>query len=93
MTVPQRERWLAELELLPGETPESLRAALVAAGAKLAPHCEPVPMSGGPERGPSLVFAVEFSDREVAARIRALPGFCGLSPDLPLGPAFGPMGF
>lgn len=93
MTRSSDERWLVELELRPGATAGTLRAALAAVGVVPAPDLEPVPMSAAPGRGPSLVFTVDLTDPAVAGRIRALPEFRSMSPDLALGPADGPTEF
>lgn len=75
-------RWL--VELAPGPADEAtLRKRLLEAGAAIIPTFRPQSLPG--PRGPSLIWLIELAAAD-EARVRALPEFVGMVPDLALAP-------
>jgi hypothetical protein len=77
-------RWLVELSLGPAGDVKGLRERLTAAGAALVPTFRPLSLPG--PRGTSLVWLVELAAAD-EARVRALPEFVGMVPDLAIAPS------
>lgn len=75
-------RWLVELALGPADE-ATLRKQLTEAGAAIVPTFSPQSLPG--PRGPSLIWLINLAAAD-EARVRALPNFIGMVPDLALAP-------
>lgn len=75
-------RWLVELER---DDESTLHRRLESAGAAPVPTFRPTSLPAARGGAPTVIMLVELAPAD-AARVRALPGFLGMVPDLALAP-------